>query len=293
MIIDHVLLTRFNLPSAGVESLVRAKEGWLRDRQALFERYCLPSVASQSNKNFHWVIYFDTQSPQWLKDRIAELSAGGLFTPIFRDEVPHDVLVADLRRVTGARGQIILTTNLDNDDGLAEDFVERLQQSVRNQEQTALYIVHGLIQQDGRVYLRRDPVNAFCSVKESWRSPDTCWSEWHTKLGEKMAVQEILDGPGWLQVIHTGNVSNRVHGRRVSPSKYSSVFSAGLVASEEPRSWELLCDRWLLAPVRAGRGTVRGAGKTLILRIGGKGALDNVKAILAGMRPREVQRKRF
>jgi hypothetical protein len=27
--IDHVLLTRFNLPSRGLESLIRAKDGWL------------------------------------------------------------------------------------------------------------------------------------------------------------------------------------------------------------------------------------------------------------------------
>ena len=28
----HVFLTRFNLPSEGVESLIRAREGWLRER---------------------------------------------------------------------------------------------------------------------------------------------------------------------------------------------------------------------------------------------------------------------
>jgi len=41
---DHVLLTRFNLPSKGFEGMITAKEGWLTDRIALFEFYCLPSA---------------------------------------------------------------------------------------------------------------------------------------------------------------------------------------------------------------------------------------------------------
>ncbi len=43
--VDHVLLTRFNLPTPGVEGLIRAREGWLQDRIELFELYCAPSVA--------------------------------------------------------------------------------------------------------------------------------------------------------------------------------------------------------------------------------------------------------
>ena len=50
--LDHVLLTRFNLPSKGHESLVRAQENWLRNRVVLFERYCLPSVAAQTCRSF-------------------------------------------------------------------------------------------------------------------------------------------------------------------------------------------------------------------------------------------------
>ncbi|MBY8850425.1 putative rhamnosyl transferase, partial [Saccharothrix sp. MB29] len=68
---DHVVLTRFNLPSVGAESVVRAQEGWLTKRVGLFERYCLPSVAAQTSSDFRWLIYFDPESPQWLKDRIA------------------------------------------------------------------------------------------------------------------------------------------------------------------------------------------------------------------------------
>ncbi|MEO8219696.1 MAG: glycosyltransferase [Specibacter sp.] len=282
MRIDHVLITRFNLPSAGVEQLVRAQEGWLRDRQALFERYCLPAVASQTEKNFHWVIYFDTQSPDWLLARVAELSRDGSFTPIYRDEVPHEVLLEDLRAVTGAGGDVLLTTNLDNDDGVAVDFVQRLQAAVRDQSRAALYVVNGLIQQGDKLYLRKDPVNAFCSVTESWQDPRTCWSDWHNKLGQTMTVRHIVGRPGWLQVIHTGNVSNRVRGSRVGPAKYRQYFAVGLSEVRQPGRWELVQDRLLLAPVRASKDAVRVGLKNLILKVGGKPALDAVKVIMAG-----------
>ncbi|WP_343319817.1 glycosyltransferase [Arthrobacter sp. TMP15] len=281
MNIDHVLLTRFNLPSLGVESLVRAQEGWLRDRQILFEKYCLPAVRSQSIKNFQWIIYFDTQSPKWLKLRIAELARDGDFIAIYRDEVPHATLLEDLRRVTGASREGLLTTNLDNDDGIASDFVERLQKAVQNQSRTAIYVVNGLIQQGNRLYLRRDKVNAFCSVSESWTSPVTCWSDWHTKLGEKMKVLEVGGTPGWLQVIHTGNVSNRVRGRRVGPGLFRDIFAVGMADALEPRSLELAMDRLVLNPARATKDALRVVAKNVVLAFGGKGGLERLKVIVA------------
>lgn len=276
-----MLLTRFNLPTQGVESLVRAQEGWLRNRQVLFEKYCLPAVASQNERNFKWIIYLDTQSPQWLRMRIAELEKLGIFIPIYRDEVPHDVLLADIHDVTGSAGDVLLTTNLDNDDGLAVDFVQRLQQAVKDDTKVAIYLARGLIQQAGKLYLRKDPVNAFCSVAESWDNPSTCWSDWHTKLGESMPTVQLYGAPGWLQVIHTGNVSNRVRGIRVSPKKYRTGFMVGLDEVQQPSAVDLAIDRLVLAPVRSSKEAVRWVAKNLILAVVGKKGLDSFKARLA------------
>ena len=80
---DHVLLTRFNLPSAGFESIVRAQDGWLKDRIELFERYSIPSVQAQTSQAFHWIIYFDPESPEWLKGRIQNHVDNKLYTRSF------------------------------------------------------------------------------------------------------------------------------------------------------------------------------------------------------------------
>jgi hypothetical protein len=283
--VDHVLLTRFNLPSIGVESLVRAREGWLRDRVELFERYCLPSVRGQTNQQFHWLVYLDPESPTWLKDRIAELSADGCFTPMFRASVSRQDLVSDLRSVSGGRRDELLTTNLDNDDALANDFVERLQAADMSGEATAIYLVDGLIKHGSRVFRRTDRRNAFCSVRERWDAPVTCWADWHNLLGERMAVLEVDGEPAWLQVIHDFNVSNRVRGRRVAPEPYRRAFSGMLDDVAAPGPLEVLADVVVARPRRYLRESGRAALKQLIMTTVGKEGLDRLKLIRASRSP--------
>lgn len=266
--LDHVLLTRFNLPSQGTESLVRAREGWLRDRAELFEKFCLPSVRLQTAKNMHWIIYFDPESPAWLMERIGEWAADGIFSPIFRASVNHDELVSDLLGVVGQHRDRILTTNLDNDDGLAVDFLERLQQAAENYGvRTALYLPQGLILGGNRLYLRTDRTNAFCSVIESWDHPATCWADWHNLLGKSMPTVEIPGPPSWLQVVHSGNVSNRVHGRLVRPQLHTEKFPTIPANTRDPSDQELLCEFLVDAPVRFLLERAKLAAKWLVMQI--------------------------
>ena len=216
--LDHVFLTRFNLPSRGFESLVRAQDGWLRERIELFERYCLRSVKAQTSQDFHWIIYFDPESPAWLLDRMQQLNRDRTFIPLFRTAVTPSELLQDIRAAVRGDRQLLLTTNLDNDDGLAVDFVERLQKAAGGEGSTAIYLASGLVKRDSSVFLRRDPNNAFCSVSTPWSTPVTCWAAWHNMLGQSMNVRTLHGSPAWLQVVHDHNVSNRIRGRRVAPS---------------------------------------------------------------------------
>ncbi len=276
--LDHVLLTRFNLPSQGTESLVRAQEGWLRDRAELFEKFCLPSVRSQTAKNIHWIIYFDPESPAWLIERIREWAAEGIFAPIFRASVSPDELVSDLRGVVGQHRDRIVTTNLDNDDGLAVDFLERLQQAAANYGvRTALYLPQGLILGGNRLYLRTDRTNAFCSVVESWEQPATCWMDWHNLLGKSMPAVEIPAPPAWLQVVHSGNVSNRVHGRMVRPQLHKERFPTIPASTRYPSDQELRFEFLVTSPVRFLRENGKLAVKWFAMLILGKDGFSKAK----------------
>lgn len=288
MSIDHVILTRFNLPSRGAESVVRAQDGWLRERVVLFERYCLPSVRTQTTQNFSWLVYFDPESPDWLLDRIRTEWAGA-FSPRFREEVSRENLVADIRSVLGetqgqAYADTLLTTNLDNDDGLAHDFVERLQAAPIGQGQTAVYLVNGLIRRAADVYRRTDRSNAFCSVAEPWTAPQTCWVDWHNTLHERMPVVEIAGKPAWLQVVHEKNVSNKVHGVLTSPEPARALFGELLAGTSEPGAIRLAADSYLARPARTVTTAARRAAKFVALRLVGRSGLDAIKLRLAALR---------
>jgi N-acetylglucosaminyl-diphospho-decaprenol L-rhamnosyltransferase len=281
--LDHVLLTRFNLPSVGPESVIRGQNGWLRERVGLFDEYCAPSVRNQTSRNFSWIIYFDPESPDWLRERISVYQAEGLFRPIFRATVSHEELLADIRSTVGpAPAGTLITTNLDNDDGLASDFVERLQSVVAPHSRAALYLVNGLIGSQGDLFLRHDPNNAFCSVRESWADPVACWTDQHPLLGRHMPVVEIGGAPGWLQVVHGSNVSNRIRGRLVSPAPYAGNFGTLLEGWVPPSRQRMIGDRLLAGPRRAVRESVRAGLKWAVIRVLGRAGIDRIKLRVIG-----------
>jgi len=282
--VDHILLTRFNLPTMGFERFMRAKEGWLRERIALFERYCIPSVRSQTSQTFHWVIYFDPESPEWLKQRIQSHAENKLYVPFFRTSVTETELLEDIRTLTGGEQSRLITSNLDNDDALAVDFIERLQKSAPRQGKTAVYLAHGLIKSDHHLYLRLDRTNAFSSVACDWTSPSTCWSDWHTLLGKSMRTLELYDDPAWMQIIHGLNVSNRVRGRLVLPSRFTHLFPGLLDDVRTPATAELAIDVFVARPRRFIRDYGRIIVKNFAIRLLGKESPDKVRIFLSSLR---------
>jgi hypothetical protein len=279
--VDHILLTRFNLPSKGYESLIRARQGWLRDRVDLFEKYCLPSVQSQTRRPSGWIIYFDPESPEWLIDRMQKLNADRTFCPIFRSEVSRVEMMADIDGLIGHRKALLLTTNLDNDDGLACDFVERLQAVASVDQTTAIYLTRGLIRSSKGIYLHEDLDNAFCSVLAPWAEPETCWADWHNRLKYSMPVVRLQGSPAWLQVIHGTNVSNRVHGRRISPTVCADRFPGLISDVGIPTPAQLLIDLAILGPGRRMREACRRLAKAAIQGTSGRERIDGFKVWLA------------
>lgn len=283
MAIDHVLLTRFNLPSRGRESVIRAQDGWLRERVELFLRYTVPSVAAQTAR-VRWIVYLDPASPAWLIDRLEPVVERGLFEPVYRETVSAAQIAHDARALTGGRGEILITTNLDNDDAIAVDFAARLQALAVPGRRRALYLADGLIRRGDRVYRRRDRDNAFVSVAEPWDAPVTAWCDWHTLLHRHMPVVSAPGEPAWLQVVHTRNVSNRVRGRLDDPARHRARFPALLDDAPGVATWPLLADAWIARPARESREIVRQAGKRTVLALFGKTGLDAVKDRLPALR---------
>jgi hypothetical protein len=236
--------------------------------------------------NLHWIVYLDPASPEWLLSYMERLHSEGVLTPILRATVDGDELRGDIRRTTGQSSGSLLTTNLDNDDGLAVDFSSRLQRVAGTvARRTALYMSHGLILSQNRLFLHRDRHNAFCSVVEDIREAHTCWMDWHNRLDRHMPVRELGGGPGWLQVVHGNNVTNRIRGHRVSPDGYRPRFAEGLFDGvETPGLLTGILDRAAHTPYRRVRDTGRSSLRSLAVGLVGKEGFDNAKARLAKLR---------
>lgn len=286
---DHILITRFNVPTLGRESLIRAREGWLRQRVDLFETYCLPSVSHQTIKNFQWLIYFDPESPPWLKDWVRQHESRHSFIPLFRESISRRELVSDLHSLIDETSEVLVTTNLDNDDALATDFIARVQHAIHGASRTAIYLEHGVILQDENLYLRRDNTNAFCSVAESWDKPVTAWADWHNRLGRSMPVTVVDGPPAWLQVIHDSNVSNVVHGTLSRPRLFNSRFPHVLAGLPEPRTHVLLGDAILWRPIRGTKAVMRQLAKTIAIQLFGRDGFDRLKNRVAELISRRQQ----
>lgn len=281
---DHVLLTRFNLPSKGYEKVIRAQEGWLRERVDLFERYCLPSVRNQKVRPARWIVYFDPESPSWMREKITTLNADEIFLPLFRSEVVREDLLRDIVLSLPNRKDYLLTTNLDNDDGLANDFSERIRNALTTGPTTAIYFTNGLIRTSKGLYKHKDPSNAFCSVLAPWAEPDTCWADWHNLLGKTMPVLNLAGSPAWLQVVHGGNVSNRVRGIRISPEIYTKKFPGLLDDIPVPTSAQLFKEHVVRRPGRSFSGALRASAKAVILAVAPRESIDNFKVKAATLK---------
>lgn len=223
----HFVLTRFN-----VRSFYHVSEPtteWLQARLELFQRFCLPALASQTNRQFVWLVFVDHLSPDWFRQEIEELGKG-IFETVYVEGAftPETVSLEVSAR---ADTPYILTTRIDNDDAVAKDFIEAIQRCFECQDFEFLNLVSGAQYAAGKAYLRPYTKNPFLTLveKASDTPPSTVFVEHHFRVDEKGPVRNVRTShPMWLQVIHGGNVLNEIVGLRVPGKPLAGHFGCDL-----------------------------------------------------------------
>lgn len=251
---EHVLMTRFNLATPGRESAIRNRPGWLEARFSLFEKYCLPSIAGQTDQRFHWLIYFDEQTPDEFRQRIDRLRKIHPFIPFYTGLFPSDGWSDSILKTFDFQVDTLLTTRLDNDDALALDYMERVHRAVEDQglAHGGYNFTHGYILANGRLYHMVHPSNAFFS----WLGPyttgmTTAPSIPHMQLAEHGRVYQIEGSAAWIQMIHGGNVSNKIRGQRIHPAKVAGHMPQVILEDLKPcSSVQMFVDNALAGPIR-------------------------------------------
>jgi hypothetical protein len=264
---NHFLITRFNVRSqTGFDYKIPEQpevitdEGYLEYRFFLFDKYCYPTVSAQTSSDFTWLVFFDSAIPRSFKNRIEKYSEWRIFVPVFVSEFnEYSVKCAINERITG-NPRYIITTRLDNDDGICRDYIKMIQDNFREKDGELInfnwgyYITHP----GGKVYLRGRAVNPFASLIEDREDFLTVYfrvplshSSWKDVYKSKGLFRNIiLDGrrPAWLVVFHGKNLCNKrdiYNGFRQPRNRLQEYFNAKADWDKEDNPVLILFDQIL------------------------------------------------
>jgi len=236
---DHTIITRFNveadpsrgivMPERGPPDAFRIKrdvhldDGWLESRLDLFARFCAPSVAAQSSREFTWIVAVDAKTPGSF---VARLSKAAPLAVIVR--TGPDWRPAVIESLHGKRARAV-TTRLDSDDAIHRDFVARVGNTVEA-EGGVDYVVacraHYVLEASTMV------------LKQAWVASPAClcfveragnltsvYKLGHVRLVERSRVVP-LDFASWLRVVHSDNAfQKRVSGCIVEGNSFEILHA--------------------------------------------------------------------
>lgn len=166
----HFIITRFNLPlgKAGMvdkNNTATQDLKWLTTRYSLFDSFCFPSICNQTNKNFYGCV-FDSNTPEEFKSKNNKYhKLFENFIPIYLTEEEARNFLDIVNKEIQNRSQnydYILTTRMDNDDSLAYNAIESIQNFTQECNIPSTYIINPL---NGVQYY--EEYN--CSIMVKWR----------------------------------------------------------------------------------------------------------------------------
>lgn len=132
--VDFAIITRFNIEAdyskTSPNNLISKNqniccdENYLNQRFFLFEKYYIPSLLAQTDKNFKIYVCFHSNTPKCFLDKISQYQIlfNGRFIPIFSEKFNLQLLVHHI--IKNKSADWIMTLRLDNDDAISSNFVQ-------------------------------------------------------------------------------------------------------------------------------------------------------------------------
>lgn len=229
----HYILTRFNINISFLNNKFPFKdpnnppnmrildEDYLEERFNLFEKYTLPSIKKQSNQNFKWIILFHKRTPNKFLNRIKELKKVYNFVDLYLDD--HDSFnFSDYCKKHEDISDMYITTRLDNDDIIDEDFCYKIQKYANeNLHECFLSFPYGakLDLNFSKQFDINYKFNHFISMIGS--NENTILNFNHAaidKIGKEIVYLKTKR-PMWIEIIHQSNVINEIKDYEVNSSQ--------------------------------------------------------------------------
>lgn len=213
---EHFILTAFNVDCGLKNREQILSNEYLSQRFQLFKQFCFPSIFRQTNQNFKWLVFFDSETPDSFKNEISHFADWTNFIPVYLTPVTNSRYFwrETVKKYISPGSEFVITSNLDNDDSLSKDFVEIVQAQFQEQNFLFLNFPYGYMLRENGLFLREFLSSPFISLIEKVDDLLTCRIIEHhdlfTLYQQGVPVLQIFTKPAWLQVVHTTNVVNRM-----------------------------------------------------------------------------------
>ncbi len=218
----HYLITRFNVP---VNNWNKDKAGnpvldsaWMRNRLELFKTYCVPTLAHQTEKNFVWLIYCDKMTDQNYLDEINILISSAHFARI-KLVADFDHLLLDLKTsIAKVETPYVITSRLDNDDGIGPDFIADIQRHFVEQDKRIINFTKGVLYDCHRSVLteirdsQRNHYGSLIEKIEQDKELITVVGYPHGRPPAGSSIDNVETRFAWLKVIHERNMVSKTNG---------------------------------------------------------------------------------
>lgn len=226
MSFKHFIITRFNLKHSSSNwqydksNKKVLTDDWLVGRMKVFMEYCLPSVVQQSNKNFSWLIYLDSDTDIEIKKHFQKLSNKFEFIlPRYVNNYNQFLnnYCNDILDYTGDEFKNVITTRLDNDDIVHEDFILRIQESFKRQKYMPVNFLKILMLNPvikSKIHIDYQFSNHFISLIEEVTEEGIkgCYHKGDIHWQNELEVIQITDKPYCIEIITDSNLSNNFRG---------------------------------------------------------------------------------
>lgn len=221
------ILTRFNikLRFGGRGRRIRNIDAtrnfkYLNNRFKLFEKYTLPSVFNQIDKDFIWIVMFSSNTPSDFKKRIDNYAKQFLnFIPLYIDDNCSFEYTEEIQRVINdkiGKQELVITARLDNDDCICNNYISELRKEISKcnympREKGIIYFFDNGYQYSIRnkvVLQYKDMTNHFCAMATTQNYNVLMWD--HTKISQVFKTIHITGEPIWMEIIHDSNAANEM-----------------------------------------------------------------------------------
>jgi hypothetical protein len=231
--VRHLVLTRSAYgPGWSLEANYR--------RLAITEGVTARLMARQTNRDWTWVVLVNSRDPFLAKRLDVFRRAAPALTPIYWEpgelagapwdpnaerttlvqKVAATAYRAPWAEALGDRGELILQTRLDDDDGLALDALERTRAAARRRrDRTVLMQPVGYRVWRGRCSKVRHDTNAMHSLLTPAGDELGIYDYGHRRVAAVAPVVTVDEEPAWLWARHQDTISGwRLADRPITPA---------------------------------------------------------------------------